>query len=204
MSPWGRFACRVPLLGQFNVQNVLAVVGVLGLKGLSIDKIAERVSQLDTLPGRMELIRGRNCPTVVVDFAHTPDAIEQALKSLRHHCQGRLWCVFGCGGDRDRSKRSVMAAVVERLADQVVVTSDNPRMESEQQIVNDIFEGFVSPQRVVCLLNRAEAIKKAIKEAKPDDVVLLAGKGHEEYQWIQGERLDHSDRELACGLVKEV
>lgn len=202
-SPWGHFDCNLPLLGQFNIQNVLSVVAVLGLMGYTIEVIEQKIGGLQPLPGRMETFGGDHQPLVVVDFAHTPDALSQALSCLREHCQGRLICVFGCGGERDQGKRALMASIAEGIADEIIVTNDNPRGESPEKIANAIFTGFVAPDKVQCILNRQNAVEYAVQSAKIGDIVLLAGKGHEEYQIIGDQQHFHSDRQMARTLLKE-
>ncbi|MGL5106003.1 MAG: glutamate ligase domain-containing protein, partial [Plesiomonas shigelloides] len=139
--------------------------------------------------------------TVLVDYAHTPDALEKALEAARLHCHGQLWCVFGCGGDRDRGKRPLMGALAEQLADRVVITDDNPRTEDPQAIVADILAGLVAPGVAQVIAGRAEAVTAAVMNAAPNDVVLLAGKGHEDYQIVGQRKLDYSDRETAARLL---
>ena len=184
---------RSPLLGRFNVDNLLAVAGVLHALGEDAATIADTLSRLQPVPGRMTRLGGAGRPTVVVDYAHTPDALEQALASLRDHVRGRLVCVFGCGGERDRGKRAQMAAIAERLADAVVVTDDNPRSEDPAQIFSDIRAGFASADKVTFVAGRSAAIAQIIANADAEDVIVLAGKGHEDYQEINGERHDFSD-----------
>ncbi|WP_158987171.1 UDP-N-acetylmuramoyl-L-alanyl-D-glutamate--2,6-diaminopimelate ligase [Lysobacter panacisoli] len=180
-------AVNSPLLGRFNVDNLLAVAGVLIALGDTPAQVAKTLSQLQPIHGRMNRLGGDGkAPLVVIDYAHTPDALEQALSSLRAHVQARLICVFGCGGDRDRGKRPQMAAIAERHADVVVVTDDNPRFEDGDVIVADIMAGFEHPGRVIVQRDRAAAIAQAVAMAGPDDIVLVAGKGHEPYQDIQG------------------
>jgi UDP-N-acetylmuramoyl-L-alanyl-D-glutamate--2,6-diaminopimelate ligase len=133
-------------------------------------------------------------PLVVVDYAHTPDALEQVLLTLREHCEGELWCLFGCGGDRDKGKRPLMGAIAERLANHVVVTDDNPRHEAGQQIIDEILAGMQSPQNVTVMRARGAAIRHIIKQASGRDVVLIAGKGHEDYQLVGDEKRPFSDR----------
>ncbi|HGJ5877291.1 MAG TPA: glutamate ligase domain-containing protein, partial [Arsenophonus sp.] len=132
-------------------------------------------------------------PIVVVDYAHTPDALEKALIAIRLHCRGKLWCVFGCGGDRDKGKGALMGSVAGQYADFVVVTNNNPRSEEQKAIINDILSGFLDPSRAIPTVGRVEAVTSAIMQANADDVILLAGKGHEDYQIIGDSRLDYSD-----------
>jgi UDP-N-acetylmuramoyl-L-alanyl-D-glutamate--2,6-diaminopimelate ligase len=193
-SSWGKGQVNSPLLGRFNVSNLLAVLATLLAQNIPFAEALKRIEQCRTVAGRMERV---DClesqPLVVVDYAHTPDALEKALSALRDHMpsdsQGKLWCVFGCGGDRDRGKRSQMGAVAERLADHVIVTNDNPRSESPQAIADEILQGMQKPLRADLLLNREIAIRKALTEASNDDVILIAGKGHERYQIINGNTL---------------
>lgn len=149
----------------------------------------------------MEVFSAPDKPTVVVDYAHTPDALEKALEAARLHCKGQLWCVFGCGGDRDKGKRPLMGAVAEQCADVVVITDDNPRSEDPAAIVNDILSGLLDPGRARVMAGRAQAVTNAIMQAKPQDIVLVAGKGHEDYQIIGNRRLDYSDRVTVARLL---
>lgn len=191
-------AVRSPLLGRFNVDNLLAVAGALYALGDPVAQIASTLSQLQPIHGRMNRLGGDGIkPLVVIDYAHTPDALEQALKSLRAHAQARLICIFGCGGERDRGKRPQMAAIAEANADFVIVTDDNPRAEDGEQIVADILAGFAHADGIVVQRDRAAAIARAIGEATPDDIVLIAGKGHEPYQEINGVQHPFDDTQVA-------
>ena len=193
---------RSPLLGRFNVDNLLAVATTLHALGMAPALIAQTLSQLLPVDGRMQRLGGDGRPLVVVDYAHTPDALEQALASLRGHTAGRLWCVFGCGGERDAGKRPQMAAIAERLADVVIVTDDNPRGEDGDAIVADIVAGFARPQAVQVQRDRAAAIAQAVAGAGVDDVVLIAGKGHEPYQEIAGVRHPFDDVQVARAALE--
>jgi UDP-N-acetylmuramoyl-L-alanyl-D-glutamate--2,6-diaminopimelate ligase len=189
---------RSPLLGRFNVDNLLAVAGTLYALGDAPARIATTLSQLQPIHGRMNRLGGDGIrPLVVIDYAHTPDALEQALRSLRGHAQARLVCVFGCGGERDRGKRPQMAAIAEANADLVIVTDDNPRGEDGEQIVSDILAGFAEPDAAIVQRDRAAAIARAIGDAGPNDIVLIAGKGHEPYQEINGVQHPFDDTEVA-------
>lgn len=187
-----------PLLGRFNVDNLLAVAGVLLAQGNRVADIAGLLGQLRPIAGRMNKLGGQaGQPTVVVDYAHTPDALLQALSSLEDHVDGLLACVFGCGGDRDSGKRPQMAAIAEEHADRVIVTDDNPRTEDGDGIVADILAGFASPAAVTVQRDRALAIDSAIATAAAGDVVLIAGKGHEPYQDINGIKHPFDDSQVA-------
>jgi len=197
-TPWGEAEVTTALLGRFNVANLLGVVGALGALGVDFALICDALAALQPVNGRMSRLGGDGMqPLVVVDYAHTPDALEQALLTLRAHCAGALTCVFGCGGERDAGKRPQMAAIAERLADRVVVTDDNPRSEDGDAIVAQILGGFDRPHAAVVQRDRAAAIDAAVRGAASADVVLIAGKGHEHYQEIAGRRLPFDDLVVA-------
>ena len=185
------------MLGRFNLSNLLAAVGALLGLGYPLGDILRTLPQLQGPVGRMQRLGGGDKPLVVVDYAHTPDALEKVLEALRPHAAARLLYLFGCGGDRDAGKRPLMAAIAERLADGVLVTDDNPRTEASAAIIADIRKGFAAADKVTFLPSRGEAIAHLIASAAVDDVVLLAGKGHEDYQEIDGVRHPFSDIEQA-------
>jgi UDP-N-acetylmuramoyl-L-alanyl-D-glutamate--2,6-diaminopimelate ligase len=203
-SSWGRAEVSSALLGRFNVANLLGVLGVLLGAGVALEQAVAAVAALTSPRGRMQCLGGAGKPLAVVDYAHSPDALEAALASLRPLAQpgaGRLICVFGCGGDRDRGKRSLMGAIAARNADQVLLTSDNPRGEDPLEIITDILEGVLSEaqmrQAPLVVADRREAIAAAIGSAAAGDVVLIAGKGHEDYQETAGLRVPFSDAAVA-------
>ena len=196
-TPWGESDIATKLLGRFNVANLLAVAGCLGALGCDFAQIRTALINAQPVIGRMNRLGGGTAPLVVVDYAHTPDALEQALANLRAHCEGRLICVFGAGGERDRGKRPQMAAIAERLADRVIVTDDNPRNEDGDAIVAGIVAGFTRRDAIVVQRDRAQAIALALREAKAGDVVLIAGKGHEPYQEIGGVKHPFDDLAVA-------
>lgn len=200
-TPQGEGVLESRLLGTFNVANLLAALGVLLAREMPLAECLERLTRVAPVPGRMERFGGGAGPLVVVDYAHTPDALAQALGSLRPHTVGRVHCVFGCGGDRDRGKRPQMGRVAETLADELFITDDNPRHEAPETIVTDILAGLRYPQRARVEHHRAKAIEAAVSLAAPGDVVLVAGKGHEDYQEVAGERRAYSDRALVRGLT---
>ncbi|MEN9216718.1 MAG: UDP-N-acetylmuramoyl-L-alanyl-D-glutamate--2,6-diaminopimelate ligase [Gloeomargarita sp. HHBFW_bins_162] len=197
ITPLGRQEFTIPLMGQFNLSNTLAAVGAALHLGVDVEAVVRVLPQFPGVPGRME--RVQVCPeqdiTVVVDYAHTPDGLENCLRALRPFVAGRLICVFGCGGDRDRSKRPQMGRIAADLADVVVVTSDNPRTEDPQQIIQDILAGI--PHQPITVPERAAAIHQAIQMAKPGDGVMIAGKGHEDYQILGTTKIHFDDREQA-------
>ncbi|GGY27022.1 UDP-N-acetylmuramoyl-L-alanyl-D-glutamate--2,6-diaminopimelate ligase [Rhodanobacter panaciterrae] len=182
-TPWGVLTINSHLLGRFNVANLLAVVGCLGALGESFSRIVAAVEQLQPVNGRMSRLGGlHGLPLVVVDYAHTPDALEQALNAVRAHCAGKLICVFGCGGERDAGKRPLMGEIAARLADVAIVTDDNPRGEDGDAIVAQIVAGMAAARAMTVERDRASAIGQALQLAHSGDVVLIAGKGHETYQ----------------------
>ncbi|WP_457968144.1 UDP-N-acetylmuramoyl-L-alanyl-D-glutamate--2,6-diaminopimelate ligase [Pseudomonas sp. R4-84] len=193
VTPQGEHHLRSTLLGRFNLSNVLAAIGALLGLDYALDEILKVLPKLEGPAGRMQRLGGGTQPLVVVDYAHTPDALEKVLTALRPHAKGRLLCLFGCGGDRDRGKRPLMAQVVERLADGVLVTDDNPRSEDPSRIFDDIRAGFSGQDNVTFVAGRGQAIAQLIASASADDVIVLAGKGHEDYQEINGERHAFSD-----------
>jgi len=195
---FGSADVTTPMIGAFNVSNLLAVLGAALAQGVAWDAALAALRTLTPVDGRMELFGGHDAPLAVVDYAHTPDALAQTLAALRPVTdarQGKLWCVFGCGGDRDATKRPLMGGVAERLADEVVLTSDNPRSEDPRDILEQIADGMQDRGRVRMIEDRAAAILHAIKHAAPADVVPVAGKGHESTQEIQGRKRPFSDRE---------
>ncbi|WP_409308187.1 UDP-N-acetylmuramoyl-L-alanyl-D-glutamate--2,6-diaminopimelate ligase [Pectobacterium sp. B1J-3] len=200
-SSWGPGEIQSKLMGVFNVSNMLLALATLLSLGYPLSQLMVAGSHLQPVCGRMEVFHAEGKPTVVVDYAHTPDALEKALEAARLHCQGQLWCVFGCGGDRDKGKRPLMGGIAEQLADRVIVTDDNPRSEEPQAIVADILTGLLDAGRAQVISGRAEAVTSAIMQAKENDVVLVAGKGHEDYQLIGNRRLDYSDRITVARLL---
>jgi UDP-N-acetylmuramoyl-L-alanyl-D-glutamate--2,6-diaminopimelate ligase len=203
-SRFGSAQVKIRLIGQFNVSNILGILGVLLAKGVAWQAAIDVIESLTAVPGRMQQLGGQDNPLVVIDYAHTPDALEKTLGALRPVAQqrgGRLWCVFGCGGDRDAGKRGQMGAVAA-TADQLIVTSDNPRNEDPGAIIAQIVEGWKSAQTPQLQMNviedRAAAILWAIRQSAKPDVVLIAGKGHEDYQEIKGKRLPFLDANHAA------
>ena len=201
-TPWGQARVQSALLGRFNVANLLGVIASLGALGFAFDAIVAAAAQLTPVAGRMNRLGGDAQPLLVVDYAHTPDALEQALATLRAHCAGRLICVFGCGGERDAGKRPLMGAIAERLADSAIVTDDNPRGEDGDAIVAAIVAGFAQPQRAHIQRDRAKAIAFALQQATSGDIVLIAGKGHEPYQEVGGRKFEFDDAVVAAQLLQ--
>ena len=202
VTPDGSGELQSHLFGRFNAANILAALAVLMACELSLTQALAALSDALPIAGRMERFGGhQDKPLVVVDYAHTPDALEKVLQALREHTDDSLWCVFGCGGDRDRGKRPQMGEIAERLADHVILTDDNPRHEDPMQIVADIRSGMTHDHRVVH--RRIDAIAVAIESAQTSDIILLAGKGHEDYQQIGDERIAYSDRDTVREFLGE-
>lgn len=196
-SPEGKYNLDLSVWGEFNLCNVLAVIASGYALGFSVDSLVNRLGAIKPVPGRLEPVTVDTDITVLIDFAHTADALRSVLSAVRHHINGNIWCVFGCGGDRDISKRPLMAKIAQTLADYVVVTSDNPRSENPANIIDGIMSGFQQPSAVHRIEDRETAIRFAIEQAAPGDCVLLAGKGHEEYQLIGSQRLPFNDAAVA-------
>ena len=196
-TPWGEGRLTSSLIGRFNASNLLAVLSVSLLQGIEFDVALERLKHIESVPGRMQRLGGDNMPLIVVDYAHTPDALEQALSSLREHTEGNLWCVFGCGGDRDKRKRSQMGSIAENRADYIVLTNDNPRSEDPASIIEDIRKGISDSAQLKVESDRHNAIHYVIQQAHAGDVILIAGKGHENYQLIGNTKYPFNDVEEA-------
>jgi len=202
VSPWGMGELVSPLLGEFNAYNLLAALGALLAGGVKLDEALAALEKVEAVPGRMQSVNGgEGEPTVIVDFAHTPDALEKVLAALKPLTQGKLVCVFGCGGGRDTTKRPLMGAVVAARADVAIVTSDNPRNEDPAHIIADILAGMPPGQDAI--VDRRAAIRAAIHAAAPEDIIVLAGKGHEPYQESNGVKVPFSDREEAQKALSE-
>jgi len=202
-SHLGQQQLQLKVLGEFNIQNVLAAFGAMLQLGHSFEALVGAAEQLCSVPGRIEqFYQAHRAVMAVVDYAHTPDALEQTLLAVRNHCQGQLWVVFGCGGDRDKGKRPLMGAIAERLADQLIITADNPRTEDVMAICLDIAAGCTQ-QQYQLITDRKTAIRTALEQAKAGDLVLIAGKGHEDYQIIGHEVLPYDERAFVRQLVTE-
>ncbi|MDH6087059.1 UDP-N-acetylmuramoyl-L-alanyl-D-glutamate--2,6-diaminopimelate ligase [Umezakia ovalisporum] len=204
-TPKGDVAFRSPLVGQYNLGNLLAAVGAVLHLGLDLQLVAGVIPEFPGVPGRMERVQisYEQDISVIVDYAHTPDSLENLLKAARPFIPGKMICVFGCGGDRDRTKRPKMGKIAAELADVAVVTSDNPRTEDPERILQDILAGIPDSVEPVVICDRASAIRSAILQAQPGDGVLLAGKGHEDYQILGTEKIHFDDREQAREALEE-
>lgn len=191
-TPQGGLQFKSQIIGEFNLDNLLLVSALLAEQGVTLDKVAACLDALESVPGRMQALKTVGRPLVIIDYAHTPDALEKALTAAKSHSSGKLWCVFGCGGDRDQGKRALMGTAADKLADKIIVTNDNPRSENPKAIISMIKEG-IKLHAPEIETDRAVAIRNAINNASSGDVVLIAGKGHEDYQEIDGKRLPFSD-----------
>jgi UDP-N-acetylmuramoyl-L-alanyl-D-glutamate--2,6-diaminopimelate ligase len=193
---------NLPLFGEFNAENVAAVFATAKLSGWALE--SQAYAELKPVPGRLELCVAPEVPIGIVDYAHTPDALKASLAAVRRHLRGKLFLVFGCGGDRDKGKRPLMAEVAEKFADHIIVTNDNPRTESQQHIVDDIMQGFRFTNNIEIEMDRKQAIQHAFDLASPKDAILIAGKGHENYQIIGDQTIDYDERAFVAGLVKQL
>jgi UDP-N-acetylmuramoyl-L-alanyl-D-glutamate--2,6-diaminopimelate ligase len=200
-TPWGSGLLRSPLIGIFNLQNLLAVLGAMLVMDIDLVSALAALGQVTPVAGRMELLGGKDKPTLVVDYSHTPDSLQQALQALRKHCSGKLYCLFGCGGNRDRAKRPIMAAIAERYADVVMVTSDNPRLEIPEAIIDEIFVGFKDPHKIGRQVDRGQAIAELLQKAQAGDYILIAGRGAEPTQQIGEQHLPFCDKAKILELL---
>jgi UDP-N-acetylmuramoyl-L-alanyl-D-glutamate--2,6-diaminopimelate ligase len=200
-SPWGRATLRSPLIGGFNAANLLGSLAALLASDVGLDQSVAALEKVRPVPGRTERYGGGRVPLVIVDYAHTPDALEKVLRSLRAAAgpQARLFCVFGCGGERDRGKRPLMGAVASRVADVVILTNDNPRSEDPQTIIAEIAEGISGKHDQIA--DRRQAIAHALAQARRGDIVLIAGKGHERHQEIGGVKRRYSDAAVVRAVL---
>ena len=198
-SPWGFHHVYIKSLGQFNIYNSLAVFISLMLSEYPVEQVLKVMAELKAAPGRLELVH--EAPYVLVDYAHTPDALANVLMTLKQLKQGQLWVIFGCGGDRDKTKRPIMGKVAADHADQLVITSDNPRSEDPERIIADILPGVPNSAHTTQLVNRKDAIAFALHQASKEDIILIAGKGHEAYQQIGKVKHAFSDQEIARALL---
>ena len=199
-SPWGEHSLAIQALGFFNLYNALAIFTSLMSAGYNLQVVVDVMTQLKPAPGRMEVVAVS--PTVIVDYAHTPDALENVLSTLSKVKEGRILVVFGCGGDRDRLKRPIMGKIAANYADLVYLTSDNPRHENPEAIIDEIATGILAQQSYERIADRERAIARALNEAKVDDIVVIAGKGHEAYQQIGDVKIDFSDQVVVRKILR--
>ncbi len=204
-TPWGQGLLQSSLLGHFNASNLLGILAELCLQGYEFKKVLDALHFAMPAPGRMQRLGNSQSPQIIVDYAHTPDALENALKSAREHSTRRLWCVFGCGGDRDKEKRPLMGAIASEYADKVVITNDNPRTEEPRAIIDEILQGVkaITSEKVIVQEDRLSAIRYAIEHALPVDTIVIAGKGHEDYQIMGDTIFPFSDVQVVKTLLSE-
>ena len=202
-SSWGSAAVTLPLFGKFNISNVLSAVGTLLAEGERFDEVVKAVNAITPVPGRMEVFPVNGKTSVVVDYAHTPDALEKVLLSAKFHTEGKVWCVFGCGGDRDKGKRPLMGQAAEAGADNIVITTDNSRSEAPEAIANDIKAGLKHQEKAVSIADREAAIRYCLDNADNGDIIVVAGKGHEDYQIIGNKKTNYNERAVVARLQQE-
>ena len=195
---------QTEVLGKFNAENILATLAVLHTQDVNLVTASEHLSKLQAVNGRMQIFRKRDGTMIVLDYAHTPNALEKVLRECRDYCMNNLICVFGCGGDRDSSKRSAMGSVAEAIADKVILTDDNPRYENPEKIISDIQSGIKRLDGVDVIRDREQAVHKAIAQASEGDVVVIAGKGHETHQIVGDKMLRSNDAELIASAIGSV
>jgi UDP-N-acetylmuramoyl-L-alanyl-D-glutamate--2,6-diaminopimelate ligase len=203
-SPWGSESVKVNIPGKFSIYNALAAIGTCCLMGIDFDTIKSGLENV-SVPGRAEIIQTDRSFTVMTDYAHTPDSLENILTTVKQFAKGRLVSLFGCGGDRDKTKRPIMGEISGKIADFTIITSDNPRTEDPDGIIKDIQEGMKRTDgSYITIHDRREAIKYAIKTAQPDDIIVLAGKGHETYQIFKDKTIHFDEREVVKEILEEI
>jgi UDP-N-acetylmuramoyl-L-alanyl-D-glutamate--2,6-diaminopimelate ligase len=203
-SSWGMASISLPLIGQFNIANLLTAFSALLLQGVNFERLVDAVALLEGVPGRMEVFESNEHGNIIVDYAHTPDALKQALIAARQHALGKLTVIFGCGGDRDNSKRSQMGKIAELWADEIILTQDNSRNELPENIIADIKQGIQKKSKLKIQLVRTSAIKQAYLNSHIDDLIVVAGKGHEEYLELNSVREYYNEREYVKQLTMEL
>ena len=203
VSSWGSAAIALPLFGKFNISNVLSAIATLLAEGERFDEVVKAVNAITPVPGRMEVFPVKGAANLVVDYAHTPDALEKVLLSAKFHTSGNVWCVFGCGGDRDKGKRPLMGQAAESGADAIVITTDNSRSESPESIAKDIIDGLQNRELAVAIADREEAIRHCLEHAQEGDIIIVAGKGHEDYQIIGDKKTNYNERAVVARLQQE-
>ncbi|KXJ59143.1 MAG: UDP-N-acetylmuramyl peptide synthase [Alteromonas sp. Nap_26] len=202
-TSWGNASISLPLFGEFNVSNVLSAIGTLLAEGERFDEVVNAVNAITPVPGRMEVFPVNGAANIVVDYAHTPDALEKVLLSAKFHTSGQVWCVFGCGGDRDKGKRPLMGQAAEVGADVIVITTDNSRSEAPEAIASDIIAGLKNAECAVCIADREAAIRHCLSLATEEDIIVVAGKGHEDYQIIGDKKTNYNERAVVARLQQE-
>lgn len=203
-SKFGKGNLTINLSGAFQVENVLAALATLLIAGCDFEVACNSLAKIESIPGRMQWFTQTECPDICVDYAHNPEALSSVLSHIKANTKGKVWCIFGCGGDRDPSRRAEMGKIAERFSDQVILTDDNPRSESPEKIIQEITEGLLCKWAVMVEHDRATAIAHAINNAAAEDVIVIAGKGHETYQETDGEKIWYSDIEQVLNQISEI
>jgi len=203
-TPQGTIHIKSPLLGEINAYNIMAATGACFSMGIGTDEVIRGVQALKSVPGRMQLVENSHGLKIIIDYAHTPDALRKMLSSARRFTQGRLICIFGCGGNRDKGKRPIMGSIAQDLSDIIIITSDNPRTEAPDAIIKDILVGIKDGPGIFIEPDRALAIKKGIESMEKDDCMIVAGKGHEGYQIVGNTKKTFDDRIITDACLKEV
>ncbi|QCI15906.1 UDP-N-acetylmuramoyl-L-alanyl-D-glutamate--2,6-diaminopimelate ligase [Buchnera aphidicola] len=200
-SSWGEGKISSCLIGDFNVYNILLSLACLLELGHSLYELIRTCTQIKTIQGRMQIFSVNKKPIFIIDYAHTPDALKKTLNAIRLHYKKYIWCIFGCGGERDKKKRPIMGSIAEKIANKVILTNDNPRHEKELEIIQDILKGCKNKKNILVISNRKNAISYAFSKAKHNHIILIAGKGHEEEQIIQDQHTYHSDKMIVLKLL---
>ncbi|VFP79839.1 UDP-N-acetylmuramoyl-L-alanyl-D-glutamate--2,6-diaminopimelate ligase [Candidatus Erwinia haradaeae] len=203
-SSWGCGTLETNLIGSFNISNLFMSLATLLTLKYPLDRLIHTARALQPITGRMQIFTAAKKPKIIIDYAHTPDALEKVLIAIRYHCKGKLWCLFGCGGDRDKGKRPLMGKISEKYADILVITNDNPRNEHPRAIINDILSGLLTPESAYIITDRKEAISYAITYAKIDDIILIAGKGSENYQTFGVKNFVYSDQNVVSHFLRKI
>lgn len=202
-SPWGNASINTALLGHFNIYNLLTTLAAVLTRGYAFSDVISQLPNIKPTPGRMETHQRGQSPTLIIDYAHTPDALDKLIHAAKQHFNGKIFCIFGCGGERDKAKRPVMGRVAEQHGVELIITNDNPRTESPEHIMADILSGLAEPARAKVEPDRAQAIQWALSQANAQDVILIAGKGHEDYQIIGNQKRDLSDKRIVTRMLED-
>lgn len=202
-SPWGKANIKTALLGHFNVHNLLTTLAAVLTRGHAFSDVIAQLPTIKPTPGRMETHQRGQSPTFIIDYAHTPDALDKLICAAKQHFNGKIFCIFGCGGERDKAKRPVMGRVAEQHGAELIITNDNPRSEAPEHIMADILSGLTEPARAKVEPDRASAIQWALSQANAQDVILIAGKGHEDYQIIGNQKRDFSDKRIVTKILED-
>lgn len=201
-SSWGKGSLSTSLIGDFNINNMLLALACMLEMNYKLPDLLNTSMRIQPIYGRMQKFNSINKPTIIIDYAHTPDALEKALNAIRsYYPKKRIWCIFGCGGERDRTKRPLMGAISEKIAHKVVITNDNPRNENPKEIIQEILEGCIKKNEIIVIPDREKAISTIFFQAKVDDIIFISGKGHEKQQIIGNQKINYSDQKVVLNLL---